>query len=316
MGDDSLYPHAYPQNCKVLLRLKNFRVRHSPGGGYTQHYYNMNFPGHENYSQAEYHASRGTVFVAMDHLGVGESSIDLMDELSVEMIADGNHLFVREITRQLEEGFLGDDQPTLTNPFVVGIGQSMGGGITMIMQGRHGTFDAIAPLGISALHTVLPQPSPELFNVVRSIFLFSRQTPLSELSVRVTSDLVPDFLYPFHWEDEPAEIIAADTEGGYPLRRTAPAFGSLTVPRCAVAMNSPGFFTPEVDRITVPVLLAGGERDVMPDVRREPAAFINSSDVCVFVVPRMAHMHNFANTRELLWRRIEGWIRMQSMSDT
>lgn len=286
----------------------------SPGGGYTQHYFNMRFPGHEGYSQAEYHACRGTVFVAMDHLGVGESSVDLIDELSVEMIADGNHIFVREITKQLEEGSLGERQPKLIDPYVVGIGQSMGGGITMIMQGRHETFDAIAPLGISAIHTVLPQPTPELFASVRSIFLFSRQTPLNELSVKFTSDLVPDFLYPFHWEDEPVDIIAADMEGGYPLRRAAPPFGSLTVPRCAVAMNSPGFFTPDAARITVPVLLAGGERDVMPDVMREPTAFINSSDVSVFVVPRMAHMHNFANTRTVLWQKIEDWARMQSGS--
>src|SRR5262249_9645889 len=139
----------------------------SPGGGYTQHYYNMSFPGHEGYSQAEYHVSRGTIFVAIDHLGVGEGSIDLMDEVSVERISDGNHMFVREIMRRLEEGSLEEHQPRVTNPFIVGIGQSMGGGITMIMQGRHGTFDAIAPLGISALHTVLPQPSPELFSVVR-----------------------------------------------------------------------------------------------------------------------------------------------------
>jgi len=36
----------------------------------------------------------------------------------------------------------------------------------------------------------------------------------------------------------------------------------------------------------------------------EPTAYRSSSDVSVAVIPRMAHMHNFASTRELLWARI------------
>ena len=288
----------------------------SPGGGYTRHYFNMSFPGHNGYSEAEYHTGRGIVFVAMDHLGVGESSVDLIDKLTVEMIADGNDAFVRTVTRQLREGALGPDIPALSVPFTVGAGQSMGGGITLIMQGRRRTFDAIVALGVSATHTILPQPSPELFAVTRSMFMFSRQTPLEELAVGLSSKLMLDFVYPFHWESEPADIVAADMAGGYPFRRTAPAFGSMTIPRCAVAMSSPGFLTPEVARIDVPVLIAGGERDVMPDVRREPAAFLSSNDVSVFVVPRMAHMHNFAETRRLLWQRVADWSLMQAARES
>ena len=284
----------------------------SPGGGYTQHYFNMRFEGFSGYSEAEYHTARGIVFVAMDHLGVGASSLDLIDSLSIEMIADGNHAFVQQVLAQLRDGSLSPHLPALDNPFVVGIGQSMGGGVTMIMQGRSRTFDAIAPLGISAIHTILPQPTPEQFKVARSLFMFSRQTPLEELSIASTGDRIPDFVYPFHWDDEPAALRDADMQGGYPQRRTAPDFGSLTIPRCAVAMNSPGYYTPEVSHIDVPVLMAGGERDVSPDWRREPQAFFNSDDISVFIVPRMAHMHNFASTRQLLWERVADWAEMQS----
>ena len=38
------------------------------------------------------------------------------------------------------------------------MGQSMGGGVTILTQARFATFDAIAPCGVSAIHTVLPQP--------------------------------------------------------------------------------------------------------------------------------------------------------------
>jgi pimeloyl-ACP methyl ester carboxylesterase len=286
----------------------------SPGGGYSRHYFDMHFPARAGYSEAEYHSGRGIVFVAMDHLGVGDSSTDRMDDLTVETIADANHAFVREALHRLGAGTLKSGFPAIEDPFVVGIGQSMGGGITMIMQGRHRTFHAIAPLGISAIHTTLPQPTTEQFKLARGLFMFSRQTPLDQLAISNTGERLPDFNYPFHWEDEPEEIRQADMEGGYPMRRTSPKFGSLTIPRCAVAMNSPGFFTPEVARIDVPVLMAFGERDVSADMRREATAFFNSDDISIFIVPRMAHMHNFAETRHILWQRVADWSRMQAGS--
>lgn len=284
----------------------------SPGGGYSQHYFNMQFDGHEGYSEAEYHTARGIIFIAMDHLGVGESTLDLKDKLSIEQAAASNDAFVQAVLAQLKAGVLCAGLLALANPFTVGIGQSMGGGVTIVMQSRHATFDAIAALGKSALHTVLPQPTFELFEVQKSIFHFTRATPLEELSIELTSKQIPDFVYPFHWPEEPEDIIAADMAGGYPMRQKAPRFGSATTPLYAVGMSSPGYLTPDAARITVPVLVAGGERDVMPDVRREPTAFLNSDDISVFVVPRMAHMHNFAPTRQQLWQRVADWAEMQA----
>lgn len=299
---------------KISHSFRPIVIFASPGGGYSRHYFDMHLPGRVGYSEAEYHTGRGFIFVTMDHLGVGDSSLDRMDDLTVEIIAAANHAFVQQILRHIAGGTLDAELAPIENPFAVGIGQSMGGGITLIMQGRYATFHAIAPLGISAIHTTLPQPTSEQFNVARSLFMFSRQTPLTELAIRHTGALVPDFNYPFHWDDEPEEIRQADMAGGYPLRRTSPPFGSLTIPRCAVAMNSPGFFTPEVSHISVPVLMAFGERDVSADMRREATAFFSSNDISIFIVPRMAHMHNFAKTRQVLWQRVADWAEMQSRS--
>lgn len=284
----------------------------APGGGYTRHYFDMRFPGHEGYSEAEYHTARGIVVVAYDHLGVGESSLELMDTLTIEQAADANSAFVSEIAARFAAGTVAADVPAIADPFVVGAGQSLGGGVTIVMQSRNRSFHAIMVLGKSALHTILPQPTFALFQVQRSIFTFTRTTPLDALSVRMTSDQIPDFVYPFHWPEQPQDITDADMAGGYPIRRTAPRFGSMTVPRYAVAMMSPAFITPDAARVEVPVLIACGERDVSPDIRREPTAFINSDDISLFVVPRMAHMHNFAPTRQRLWQRTAGWMWMQA----
>lgn len=42
----------------------------------------------------------------------------------------------------------------------------------------------------------------------------------------------------------------------------------------------------------------------------EAAAYPASRDVSIFIVPTMAHMHNFASTRERLWQRLHDWSRM------
>ena len=70
---------------------------------------------------------------------------------------------------------------------------------------------------------------------------------------------------------------------------------------------APGSHLAEAAAIRAPVLVALGERDVLVDPRGELAAYESSPSVDLFVCPRMAHMHNFAGTRELFWRRIETW---------
>lgn len=279
----------------------------SPGGGYSRGYFDLRFDGRFAYSQAEYHAAQGMIFVAYDHLGVGDSTIEHNHTLTVEMIADANHAMVTEILARLARGSIQPGFPAMHEPFVIGIGQSMGAGVTIVIQGRHRTFDAVGILGVSAIHTQLPQATLDAARRARVNFMFTRATPNKELSISGTAANIADFKYPFHWEDVPRDILDADMQGGYPIRKTAPYFGSVSIPVCAVAMNSPGYFTPEASMIDVPVFIGVGERDVCPNPWAEPSAYWNSKDVSLYVVPHMAHMHNFASTRQLLWRRLGQW---------
>lgn len=280
-----------------------------PGGGYSRGYFDMHFPGHEGYSQAEHHTAAGLVFIAGDHIGVGASSLPDLSRLSIEMIADANDCAVREVLARLEAGTLSPEFPPLRRPLRIGIGQSMGGCITIVMQGRKQTYDAIAPLGYSAIHTVLPQRSEAARRKSMEGHVHHRGEDLARLSVAESSRSIEDFVYPFHWEDVPKDILDADMAGGYPLRKTAPPFGSLTIPSCAIQMMAPGCVTAEAAAISVPVLVADGERDTCPDPLAEPSAYRGSRDVSVYVVANMAHMHNFASTRRHLWERLVHWSR-------
>jgi pimeloyl-ACP methyl ester carboxylesterase len=279
----------------------------SPGGGYSRRYWDLQLAGHQKYSEAEHHAAEGRVFIAYDHLGVGESSHDDLDSVSIEDIARANHEAVAQVEARLRKGTLHEAFPAVPRAAMIGIGQSMGGGVSIIMQARHRSFAAVAVLGYSAIHTVLPQREPEHVERGKAAYGFGRSAPADMLSVAEASAQVIDFVYPFHWEDVPRDLLEADMAGGYPVRTTAPDFGSLTIPPCVVAMMSPGYVKDEAALIDVPLFLGFGERDTSPDPRAEPSAFPACDDITVAVIPRMAHMHNFAGTRALLWERLGQW---------
>jgi pimeloyl-ACP methyl ester carboxylesterase len=294
-------PDELPSRAIVMFAV--------PGGGYARGYFDMHFPGHADYSQAEHHAREGLIVIALDPLGVGASSVPDADKVGLDTLADTYDLAVRLLLERLREGTLAPGVRAVPRPCVVGIGQSMGGCITILTQGRHKTFDAIAPLGYSAIHTMLPQRTEADATRARATFTAGRGADLREVSVAQTSTQIADFVYPFHFEDVPRAILEADMGGGYPLRKTVPPFGSATIPTCAVLMMSPGLVAPEAGAIQVPVFIGVGERDVCPDPWAEPGAYRRSQDITLAVIPHMAHMHNFAGTRARLWDRLLAWSR-------
>jgi pimeloyl-ACP methyl ester carboxylesterase len=307
VGPDGVSKIAMTVHLPDPQRISGRVIFASPGGGYARGYYDMSFAGHQGYSQAQHHIAQGHIVVAFDHLGVGGSSTEGDDRLSIEEIADRNDEAIREVAERLRRGTLVEDFPALPNALSIGIGQSMGGGVTILMQARHRSFDAIGVLGYSAIHTVMPQRSDA--DVERGIaaYDFDRATPASSMSMIEASAQVADFRYPFHWEDVPADIVAADMDAGFPIRQRATPFGSMTIPNCALAMMSRGFVREEAAAIDVPVFLGFGERDTSRNPHDEPSAYTRARDVTLCIVPRMAHMHNFASTRRRLWDRISGW---------
>jgi hypothetical protein len=119
---------------------------------------------------------------------------------------------------------------------------------------------------------------------------------------------ITDWVWPFHWDEEPAELIEADMGGGYPIRERVPPWGSATGPLCAFNGLLPAEISQDVAAISVPVFLGFAEREVLLEPRDEPRAYRSAPTVWTEVIPRMAHMHNFAPTREMLWRRLERFV--------
>ncbi|MGD9701259.1 MAG: hypothetical protein AB7Q42_12435 [Acidimicrobiia bacterium] len=134
-----------------------------PGGGYSRRYYSMDLPDAPG-GQAAWHTDRGWIVVAIDHLQVGDSSVYEPDLLTFEHITAANSAAVQAVLARLAAGTITDGFPAIADPFVAGIGQSMGGCVTVVLQGQRQPFDCIGVLGYSAIHTVVPS-APGVANV-------------------------------------------------------------------------------------------------------------------------------------------------------
>jgi alpha-beta hydrolase superfamily lysophospholipase len=285
-----------------------------PGGGYCRRYFTFAMPGSPDGGQAGWHAGRGWIVVAIDHLATGDSSRPEPERLTYEDLARVNVATVEAVSARLAEGTVADGYPPVEPAVRLGIGQSMGGLLLTVAQAHHETFDGIGVLGSSAVHTVVPtRPGTPPLPMP---WMPRGSDPAAAVVLNRAAMAAPPapagdehpFTWAFHHDDEPADVVAQDMaamafDGAAPL----PPWRSTTFPACAVAMTSPGTVAAEAAAVTVPVFVGVGERDVVPDPWMEPKAYKSATDVSLFVCPRMAHMHNFAPTRERLWARLHAW---------
>ncbi len=292
-----------------------------PGAGYSRGYYTEDLPGPGRGAQATWHAERGWLFVSVDHLGVGDSSLHDPERLTFAPVIAASQAAESEVRQKLAAGTLMDALDPVADFLAVGIGQSMGGAFTIVQQGRHHGYDGVAILGYSPLRTQPTtgpgQPPLPLPWVPRDAQLsdgvFTNGPALAELpnadpaAFAEAGEALP-MAWGFHYDDVDPAVVRRDMED-YPARHgDLPPWGSATIPATAVLWClAPGSTLAEAAAIRAPVLVALGERDVLVDPRGEPRAYESAASVDLFVCPRMAHMHNFAGTRELFWRRLETW---------
>ena len=268
-----------------------------PGGGYNRHYFDLEIDGHPGYSQARHHSMAGSVFIACDHLGVGESDTPDIG-VTVATVARANAETARLVLKGLRAGTLHADLAPLEPSAAIGIGQSFGGFLLTIAQASSPIFDGIALLGWSAIITTPPWPS--------------HLDQATILAGGAGNGLDHPKRPWFHTDEVPRDIIELDMTK---IPGSSASHAAWSTPAGAggpmrIADRDPltaGVVATEAAAIRVPVFVGAGEIDVVPDPWREPSAYRGSDDVTVCRFPRMAHMHNFAVTRRSLWERLDDW---------
>jgi pimeloyl-ACP methyl ester carboxylesterase len=220
-----------------------------------------------------------------------------LDEASLPACAAANHAVLGVVLDRLRSGSLDPGVPPIQPGVVIGAGQSMGGHIALLMQVNHDSFDGLAMLGASVTRTRLQSA------IAGQDVCFAGKPVMSEIIAGLSSI---DLSFAFHWDDVPEHFAKVDMDSKNGIG-PVPYWGSALTPDASTGVFA-GYFTGTAAQVTVPTLVAMGERDVCQDPLRELAAFMSARDLAQFVVPRMAHMHNFAGTRELLWRRLDAFI--------
>ena len=275
-----------------------------PGGTYHRRYWDLQPPGRSGYSQAEWMADRGVVFVASDYLGGGDSSRPADgDFMTLEVAADAAHAAYQQIRDQLEAGSLDEGLPPVADATYVGVGQSLGGFITMIQQGKYADYAGVAILGASPIlianiphHRRLEGASPE----DRRRMIMEDNAMSSGLAELPMYHGAPRDIarHIFHVKDVPDDLLRYDDEACHTLISRVTGVDGMT----------PGYAMPFSEVIESPVFLGWGDIDVSADPHLEPSAYPRSRHVTLSVVEQMAHMHNFADTRERLWEDLAAWL--------
>ncbi len=288
-----LFLPAQPLMAKAVLLCL-------PGGTYDKRYWHLEIPGHPGYSFAEHLTGQGYLVVALDHLAVGESSDPhASGDLSLALLADGDAAVADQVRARLREGTLADGVPPLDLP-MIGVGHSMGGCLTVMVQARSRPYDAIVLLGYAVQFNTLNQDYTTDDPAARAAQAEALFRTIYGVGPDVTSWMVDrDIAHQvFHASDVPAEVIAADDA----------AVSRMPV-RAGVETGIPGYVQRDAAAIDVPVFLAFGTVvDLTPGPYAEPANYGASGDVTLYLVEGSAHCHNFSSNRTVLWDRIGRWI--------
>ena len=266
-----------------------------PGGGMNRVYFDIPVPG---YSMAAYLADRGHVVVLVDHPGIGDSDVPEDPwQLTPRAVAEIDAYAVARIGETLTAGDV-PDLPAGPANRAIGVGHSMGAMLVAGQQAAAKPYDGLALLGHSGYG--LPQVlSPEelayagrpedlraaIEGLARTRFGRPLTGSATSVSEWLTGDGVPD------------EVISAMSAAASPL---------LTM--SGLTSMIPGSLEPEMSGITVPVLVAVGEHDIVGPTDRLAEDLPAAQPVTVALIPGASHNHNVAPTRQLLWDTLADWV--------
>ena len=221
--------------------------------------------------QAAFYTDRGWIFVACDPLGFGDATVPAVDVLDYDNGSLGNLVTVQTVLAKLRDGELGDR--AVADPVTLGIGQSMGGCFTLVLQGRqrHSTRSVCSGTARSArIVPSRPGTPPAVWPWIAAGPISPTRSPTTRrrspaaagpllegkmvrLATGEAGRASVRVVVPLRRYVDPgvvAEDLYAGTDPGKPL----PSWRSASTPACGIYMVAPGTVALEAASITSPVL--------------------------------------------------------------
>ncbi|MBK8631707.1 MAG: alpha/beta hydrolase, partial [Sphingomonadales bacterium] len=243
------------------------------GGGYRRLYWHPIFAD-ESYSFARWFTGQGKAVLAIDMLGMGDSSKpEPEDSLSQAIIAAAHAEALAQVVKSL-------GRPGQRH----GIGHSMGGMMITAQAAAHPTLDRVAVIGWANEPMILGDTDVATLQagLIPSGYLPTPRVPMRTF---------------FYGPDVPQSLIEADEAHA----SSSPA----TLGRDAL---TPGIVHAAAAQISVPVLIVQSVVDTSPAPEREGAYFKAAPSVELQILRDAAHCQNFASTRAEHWAALNDWI--------
>jgi pimeloyl-ACP methyl ester carboxylesterase len=270
-----------------------------PGGGLNRGYYDLRTGGGTRFSFAAQMAGRGGITVAIDPLGIGDSTRPSRGfELTPDVHAAALARLHDAICAALRAGNLTPSLPPLPRLRSIGVGHSVGALLLLFQQDTWRSYDALALLGFGTggmpaaldeeLRGYAGDPARVRANVVR-------------LTERRYADPYPVLAVGGRGREiygGGADLDALATMRGC----RAPLLATV-----AVFVIIPGSSAPEEARVDVPVLLAAGDNDLCGPVPELVASFGLSPAVSVVELPATGHSHFAFPSVDELFPRLAAW---------
>ena len=262
------------------------------GGGMSRHYFDL--PGADEagtLSMSEHLAGSRYTVITLDHPGVGDSPPGVDGwELTPHFVAERDAAAIAELRRHYPG-------------IAIGIGHSMGAMLSVIAQGRHYCFDALALLGWSFSQRFgLPELDAGLTDAERAVLGNADAVRAHQVEFAKQK-----FAGPRHDGNSTTwEFLIGPTQISDQARQAIRHASAELLAVCGLAAVLRGV-GPEVAAIDVPVLLAWGQHDVTGNARATAEELRNCPDLTLFELPDAGHNHNVAPNRAALWNRIVRW---------
>lgn len=243
------------------------------GGGYRRSYWNPAYVD-DSYSFARWFTGRGKSVLAIDMLGMGDSTRPEPEScLSRAAIAAAHASALEQVLARIGRPM-----------DVTGVGHSMGGMMVIEQAAFHPVFNRVAVLGWANEPMILGGTDAETMRagLIPSGYLSTPRRAMREL---------------FYASDVPLDVIEADEAAASP--------SPVTMGRDAL---TPGIVHEAAARIAVPVLVVQSVMDTSPAPDREVGYFTSAPSVELQILEDAAHCQNFAGTRERHWISLNDWI--------
>jgi len=308
---DVIAPAAFPSEFSERSPPILFCL---PGGFLSRRYFDLQndlqndaeTAGDRLYSFAEAMAKEGFVTIALDHIGVGESSkpepIEGGYSLGVEAIARANQCALELALARLAVGDPSLDLPPCPSPVTIGVGHSMGSMLTVEQQSIARPHRALLLFSFSTRGT------PAFLDDAMREYANDPERTRREIGILARRSMGSP--YPGQANDSDENRRAAFGIGTAPTSAEEALHAASTNLLAVGGLMSmvPGGFAPPAREIDVPVFMIIGDHDLHDD-RHMREDLPHSPDLTSLVLEDCWHCHFVANTRETIWERASGWIR-------